>query len=149
MKFAALPFEITKTAGGIILADFELSHPPRFITLAEWREQVVTLLPCRLTVNQIVRTVCDKGGGAHVDDDDGFELSAMRRSGPTEGGIHIPFTIAMARYALRLGEAVLKDHGKRWGITNWSFQPPAPAPRGHWEWEVVQKKVEDWKIGGK
>lgn len=117
LQIAALPFKIKTTSNGVILADFELSYPTRFVTLSEWREQVVTLHPCELTVNQIIRSVCDKGGGAHFDDEDGFELSAMRRSGPTLGGIQIPFTIAMARYAHKLGNALIRDRGKHWGIS--------------------------------
>ncbi len=86
-----MPFEITETRSGIVFADFCLSLPPRFIKLPVWREQVITLLPCKLTVVDIIRSVCDKGGGAHVDDADGPTLGAMKRSTPIEGGLHIPF----------------------------------------------------------
>lgn len=78
LQFAAFPFEISVTNAGVVLADFDLSYPPTLICLSEWREQVITYIPCRLTVAQIIRSVCDKGGGAHVDDNDGAELAAMR-----------------------------------------------------------------------
>lgn len=134
------PFEITSRSNGVIVAEFDLSDPPHYIGLSEWKQQVVTWLPRKLTVFQIIRAVCDKGGGAHVDDDDGPDLGAMKRSGPTEGGIHIPFIIAATRYALRIGAAIMEKYGKSWGVERWNFVPPA-QPVGYWTWEVGPVEV--------
>lgn len=114
LQVAPMPFSITKYANGVQIADIDVELPPRHLPLEEWREQNVTLHPMRLNVQQIIRTVANKGGGAHVDDEDGELLASMKRCGPAGLGANVFFIIALGRFAHSLGKQL---------IDKWEQQP--------------------------
>lgn len=100
---AKMPFQITEFANRLQIADVEPAQPPVLLPLSEWVQQKITVHPAELSVRQVIRSVADKGGGSHVDTEDGCELSAMKSHGPTQLGMHVLFIIALARLAQALG----------------------------------------------
>lgn len=92
-------YSVTKKSNGLQLADLDLSNPPTYLLLEDWCEQVVDS-DYNLKVKDIIRSVADKGGGAHVDIEDGHELSQMKKNGPAGLGMHVLFIIALARYTM-------------------------------------------------
>ena len=108
ISFSEAPFFVTKRVGGIQIADIDISQPPKYLPLEEWLGQIVDLTPMPLNVKHIIRAVADKGGGAHIDNSDGEELSAMKRNAPDGVGGNIYFIIALARYTLKVGKQFIR-----------------------------------------
>lgn len=100
---AKMPFTVTKYRNGLEIADLDLDSVGDPIPIASWLGQIVSIHPGLLTVRDIILSVANKGGGAHVDDEPNRELKEMKRLRPATLGAHILFTIAIARFAQRLG----------------------------------------------
>ena len=92
-------YRIIEKSNGLQIADLDLSNPPTYLTLQEWCDQIVDA-HYNLKVRDIIRSVADKGGGAHIDIEDNQDLSLMKKTGPAGVGLHILFIIALARYTI-------------------------------------------------
>ncbi len=96
-------YVITQTSSGLQTADLDLSNPPTYLSLQEWCDQIVDLR-LNLKIKDIIRSVANKGGGAHIDLQDNQELSLMKKSGPAGVGLYILFVIALARYTIEFAK---------------------------------------------
>lgn len=71
--------------------------------LDTWMDQTLTVYPLETSPREIIRSVADKGGGAHVDDKLNRTLRFTRTTGPSGVGVHILFTVAMGRCVQKIG----------------------------------------------
>ncbi len=76
-KLATMPFHITKYSNGLQSADLVLEPQGRLLSLGAWMDQKVTIYPSEVTLREVVKSVANKGGGAHIDD---VESPALRQS---------------------------------------------------------------------
>lgn len=102
-RSARMPFLITEFSSGLQIADLQFKTNGKLLPLREWVKQIVSIEPCELSIRQIIRSVADKGGGAHVDDKINIELQHMYSTGPAGIGVHVLFTVAIGRFAQNLG----------------------------------------------
>ena len=129
-RLARMPFLITEYANGLQVADLQLSPEGQMLLLGDWMDQLVTVHPSDLSVREIVRSVTDKGGGAHVDDDPKDALRAMYRTGPHGVGVHVLFVVAIGRFAQEVGlhyTQFVEQSGFAGRLENVTFDPEHPA----------------------
>lgn len=102
-KVAKMPFIITQYSNGLQIADVEFSQNSSLLHIDDWVKQLISCHPCDLSIKQIIRSVADKGGGAHIDNVPNFELINMEKMGPAGIGSHKLFIIALSRFIQNLG----------------------------------------------
>jgi hypothetical protein len=102
-RLARMPFLITSYDNGLQVADLEIDHGAQRLVLDEWMNQQITLYPAELSVRDTIRSIADKGGGAHVDDTVNPALHHMYRTGPAGVGVHVLFSVAVGRLAQKIG----------------------------------------------
>lgn len=66
LKLALMPFEITVFSNGLEIGDFLLDPSRSPISVKNWMDQLITVHPIRLSIRNLIKTVADRGGGAHV-----------------------------------------------------------------------------------
>ena len=106
LVFASAPYVITQTVGGVTDTRLDIATPYQYIPLSEWREQLVELYP-RLTLNDVIRSVADQDGGAHLDDSECSNLTALKNHNPTKTGSNILFIIALAHYVIEFANEIV------------------------------------------
>src|SRR5574341_73429 len=102
-RLARMPFLITAYENGLQVADLEFVPGSQELPLDEWMDQRITLYPVELCLRETIRSVADKGGGAHVDDTVNSALRHMHRTGPAGAGVHVLFSVAVGRFAQKIG----------------------------------------------
>jgi hypothetical protein len=103
LEVAKMPFTVTEFQNGLEIADLDLDAGKAPIPLAPWLDQCVTIHTGFLTIRDIILSVANKGGGAHVDDQPNRQLKDLKRLRPVRLGAHVLFTIAIGRFAQLLG----------------------------------------------
>lgn len=106
LSHATVPYVIEEYSTGIVSATLDISPPYKYISLYRWRDQIVDLHP-RLDLKEIIRSVADKDGGAHLDNKDSPILKILRRNNPTKIGSNILFIIALAQYVIDFANQIL------------------------------------------
>lgn len=101
-RLARMPFMITSYSNGLQVADLELVQG-QLLPVAKWLAQIVTIHPGELSIRDLIRSVANKGGGAHVDDEVGVPLTHMMAIRPRGLGSHVLFPVALARFAQQMG----------------------------------------------
>jgi hypothetical protein len=99
ISFATAPYSITEYANGFVDAKLDIAPPYQYLSLEDWRKQIVEIQPT-LNLNDIIRSVADQDGGAHLDDNECSKLTIMREHNPTKIGSNILFIIALAHYVV-------------------------------------------------
>jgi hypothetical protein len=102
-RLARMPFLVVEFENGLQIADLQWQPSGPLLPLEEWMDQRLTLFPSELSLREMVRSVADKGGGAHVDDDINEALRAMQSTAPAQVGVHVLFTVAIGRFAQAFG----------------------------------------------
>ena len=102
-RLARMPFLITTYSNGLQVADLEFDSGGQMLPLDEWIDQSVTDYPLVLSLRELIRSIADKGGGAHIDDRVNEALRQMQRTGPSGVGVHVLFTIAVGRCVQKIG----------------------------------------------
>ena len=106
LSHATAPYVIEEFSNGIVSATLDISPPYKYILLNKWRDQIIDLNP-RLNLKQIIRSVADKDGGSHLDNEDSSILKSMRKNNPTKVGSNILFIIALAQYVLDFANQIV------------------------------------------
>ena len=106
LSHATVPYVIEEYSNGIVSAMLDISPPYKYISLYRWRDQIIDIQP-RLDLKEIIRSVADKDGGAHLDDKDSQILKILRRNNPTKVGSNILFIIALAQYVLDFANQIM------------------------------------------
>lgn len=109
-RIAQMPIEVVQYANGLVIANLLLKQDA-LLPIRSWREQHLTFHPARLTVRSVVRSVADKGGGAHVDASASPELRLMYERTPPGPTYAELFTVAIGRYLQLVGERLLGYKG--------------------------------------
>jgi hypothetical protein len=66
VSIACMPFEATVYFNGVEDCHPLLASSGQMLNVEAWVDQVITVFPEPLTIRQLIRTVADRGGGAHV-----------------------------------------------------------------------------------
>lgn len=111
-RFAQMPLQVDEYANGLVVADL-LFRKNELLSIAHWAEQRLTFHPARLSVRTVVRTVADKGGGAHVDRNSSLELRLMYQRTPPGRTYAELFVVGVGRFVQQLGEQLLGYKGCR------------------------------------
>ncbi len=111
-RVAEMPFEITQFANGLSIANLILAEGS-LVAIDEWASQEVTYHPTILSAFDIIRTVADKGGGAHVDAKSSPELRYMMSKTPVGSTYAEMFILAVGRFIQALGERLFDYQGAR------------------------------------
>ena len=107
-----MPFEITVYSNGLAVADLSLGKD-HLLPIGEWCEQRLTVHPMNLSCKTVVRTVADKGGGAHVDASASAELKYMYQATPANRTFAELFVLGLGRFVQGLGEHLFQYKGVR------------------------------------
>lgn len=97
-----LPFTQFGTPGPIRFKIFSLDKP--LIPVSEWLEQIIAInRGYIISIRELIRSVCDKDGGAHLDAKPNETLREARRwymNSPNKDkiGLHIPLIISIGEY---------------------------------------------------
>ncbi len=102
-RLARMPFLITTYENGLQVADLEFGSGAMMLPLDDWMDQSLTDYPSVLSLREIIRSIADKGGGAHVDDDVNVALRQMKGTSPSGVGIHVLFSVAIGRFIQKFG----------------------------------------------
>jgi len=106
LSFASAPYLITEHKSGVIEAKLAIEHPYEYLSLSDWRKQVIEL-SSELSLNDVIRSVADQDGGAHFDDNECDELILMKNHNPTKIGSNVLFIIALAHYVIDLANQLI------------------------------------------
>jgi len=82
------------------------------ISLEEWLNQTVTIHPQRVKIVDLIRTVADRGGGAHIHNNVDDLLDSLQKFSPCKSGIDALLTIAIGRFAQQIGWMVYQFYEK-------------------------------------
>lgn len=111
-KIATMPFEVSLYFNGLVVADLQFDQT-KFIPISEFSAQLLTVYPVWLTVFDVIRTVADKGGGAHVDANSSLTLRYLYKKYIYDVTYAQIFILALGRFVLRLGEKLMGYKGCR------------------------------------
>ncbi len=130
---ARMPFLITAYENGLQVADLEFDSPESVLPLDEWMDQSITILPSRVSLREMIRSVADKGGGSHVDDRINDALRGMRATGPSGVGVHVLFSVAVGRFVQTIGlqyAQIPEGSNFRGSLQDIAFDPEHPTVKG-------------------
>jgi hypothetical protein len=102
-RFAEMPFRVTEYENGLEVADLRFDESDQLLPLDAWMDQTLTVYPLGISPREIIRSVANKGGGAHVDDKLNDTLWLTRTTGPSGLGAHVLFTVAVGRCVQKIG----------------------------------------------
>lgn len=105
---AEMPFRITIYGSGLTVGHciFDTSKQ---IPIERFADEIITYHPKPFTVREVIKTIADKGGGAHVDAKGSSDLRFLFKKTITEATYGEIFIIAFARFALGIGEFLFED----------------------------------------
>lgn len=111
-KLALMPFEITVFSNGLEIGDFLLDKNSSPISVTAWMDQLITVHPFHLSIRSLIKTVADRGGGAHVHHKEDEVLETLSKGLPSKLGMDVLFTVAVARIAQQIGLAITQFYEK-------------------------------------
>lgn len=94
MVVSCMPFESRLYSNGIEDCQVILRNDKLLLPVEEWVGQYVTLDPVPVTIRKLIRTVADRGGGAHVHKSSDALLNGLCGKGP--GKLHQAALILIA-----------------------------------------------------
>lgn len=112
-KIAQMPIQIIEFDNGLEIADIEYSDPQIFQNLSEWTNQELFVNSKYISIKDIIRTIADKGGGAHVDSVESDDQIILKKLGPNKVDYGSLLMIALARSTMDLGIDYIKDRKAR------------------------------------
>lgn len=134
-RIAQMPFEITRYANGLAVADLQIDGT-ELLTIEQWRNQPVTYHPTELHLAEVIRSVADKGGGAHVDQTLSPALQYMRTATPVGETYAQLLIVAVGRFIQALGEHLFSYRGCR--------VPTELINQKHDKYNLAIAAHEDW-----
>lgn len=111
-KLALMPFEITVFSNGFEIGDLLLEKDGELLSISDWLDQNITIHPVPITIRSLIKTVADRGGGAHVHHTEDQLLDTLSKYTATEAGIDALFTVAIARITQQLGWRIIQFYEK-------------------------------------
>ncbi|CAN7175304.1 hypothetical protein LJR161_000306 [Variovorax paradoxus] len=106
--FACMPFE-----GSIYFNGVEdckvLPHPSQeFLAVEDWTSQIILLDPVPVAIRQLIRTVADRGGGAHVHHSRDALLRGLQRGVPSKMTQDALVIVALAKAMQGVGLQIIQ-----------------------------------------
>jgi hypothetical protein len=111
-RLSQMPFEISIYQNGLAVADLYIVKA-HLLPIGDWCNQRLTVHPLSLAAKTVIRTVADKGGGAHVDAKSSPELKYMYQQTPANRTYAELFVLGLGRFVQALGEQLFKYKGVR------------------------------------
>lgn len=118
-KLALMPFEITVFSNGLEIGDFLLDKKRDPISVSSWMDQLITVHPLHLSIRSLIKTVADRGGGAHVHHKEDEILEKLSKYSPSNLGLDVLYCIAVARITQQIGIAITQfyeRHGLEYDV---------------------------------
>ncbi|MEW5824163.1 MAG: hypothetical protein AB1766_07420 [Pseudomonadota bacterium] len=112
MAVSCMPFEARIFFNGIEDCRPLLSSTAPLLPIDAWVDQVVSVHPVPVTVRQVIKTVADRGGGAHVHKSKDALLAGLQGLAP--GKLHLAalVIIAISKVMQQLGLSVVQLYEK-------------------------------------
>lgn len=112
MAISCMPFEARIYSNGVEDCQPLLNADGSLLPIEDWVEQVISVHPVPVTVRQLIRTVADRGGGAHVHKAKDPLLFGLKGIGP--GKLHLAalVLIAVSKVMQQLGLSVVQLYEK-------------------------------------
>ena len=109
---SCMPFEARIFVNGTEDCVPLLSTGEPLLLIETWIEQIVSAHPVPVTVRQLIRTVADRGGGAHVHKSEDALLSGLQGMSP--GKLHLAalVIIAISKIMQQVGHSVIQLYDK-------------------------------------
>jgi hypothetical protein len=118
------------SAAPVDLETLDLCAGRQFVAPPLQREENRCCLPLRSVTARGYESVADKGGGAHVDDTANKALHDMSVTGPAGVGVHVLFSIALGRFAQKIGLHYIQFRerfGYQGRLQDLTFDPQHPT----------------------
>ena len=109
-SISTMPFKLIIYKNGLVVSDLKYNNK-NMLSIDEWIHTQLTVHPIHLTPAIIIRTVADKGGGAHVDSNSSVELRMLYKKTPTGRMYSELFILALGRFAQKIGENIFNYKG--------------------------------------
>jgi len=112
LAVSCMPFEARIYANGVEDCLPLMRADGAMLPVEAWVEQIISQHPVPTTVRQLIRTVADRGGGAHVHKSKDVLLSGLKGMAP--GRLHLAALaiIAISKVVQRLGLQVVQFYEK-------------------------------------
>lgn len=109
---SCMPFEAHLFYNGVEDCRPLLSANGALLPIDQWVDQIVSVHPVPVTIRQVIKTVADRGGGAHVHKSKDALLSGLRGMSP--GKLHLAalVVIAVSKVMQQLGLSVIQLYEK-------------------------------------
>lgn len=108
---STMPFDIMQYCNGLAVANLIPCPSKDMLLISKWVNQCLTYSPTPLTIKEIIRTIADKGGGAHIDSNPSEFQKAMSQLTCVGRSYDEMFIIAMARFAQNMGMKIFDYQG--------------------------------------
>lgn len=112
MAVSCMPFEARIYFNGVEDCKPLLTQDGSVLSVEKWCEQVISVHPVPVTVRQLIRTVADRGGGAHVHKSKDALLSGLQGMGVGKLNLAALMIIAVSRVMQQLGLSVVQLYEK-------------------------------------
>lgn len=125
---SCMPFEARVYINGVEDCHPLLEASGALLPLDQWVDQFVSVHPVPVTVRQVIKTVADRGGGAHVHKSKDALLSGLQGMSP--GKLHLAalVIVAVSKVMQQIGFAVMQHYEKNGAKVG---LPLAPIDRSH------------------
>lgn len=116
---SCMPFEARIYVNGVEDCRPLLEASGALLPLSSWLDQFISVEPVPVTIRQVIKTVAERGGGAHVHTTKDALLAGLRGKGP--GRLHLAalVVIAVSKVMQQIGFAVIQHyekHGAKGGL---------------------------------
>jgi hypothetical protein len=138
-RFAEIPFRITEDENGLQVADLRFDESKQTLPLDVWMDQTMTVYPLKTPPREIIRSVANKGGGAHVDDKLNNTLRLTQTTGPSGVGVHVLFTVAIGRCVQKIGRHCAQFFGGSGQNEAQALEKPAVNPKYEYTMTVARR----------
>jgi hypothetical protein len=109
VSIACMPFEATVYFNGVEDCHPLLDASGQMLNVEVWVDQVITVFPEPLTIRQLIRTVADRGGGAHVHKSkDALLFGLVDEHTPTKLNQAALVIVAISKVMQHIGLAVVQ-----------------------------------------
>lgn len=116
ISISCMPFEATVYFNGVEDCHPLLAPSGEMLGIEIWVDQVITVFPEPLTIRQLIRTVADRGGGAHVHKSkDAILFGLLNHQTPTKLNQAALVIVAISKVMQHIGLSVVQLY-ERYGL---------------------------------
>ena len=112
LAVSCMPFEAKIYFNGVEDCIPILDTSGILLPIDQWIEQTISLHPVPLTIRKIIRTVADRGGGAHVHKSEDTLLTSVKHISPSKLNLAALIMIAISKIIRTLGFQIIQLYEK-------------------------------------